>query len=157
MASFARQVINLVWHCGPSFYAKMPMRSLENLVAAFLDLTLPKAEWTHQAHLRVGLWHVFHLGAPDAMRVLRDRIMVYNASVGGKNTDTEGYHETITQFYVLTIAKFLTEVDQKRPLPDLAEELIHYYGDHDLPLRYYSKDRLMSKDARLGYVAPDLV
>lgn len=132
------------------------MRSLENLVAAFLDLTLPKAEWTHQAHLRVGLWHVFYLAAPEAMNVLRERIKAYNASVGGKNTDTEGYHETITQFYVFTIANFLSEVDRNRPLSDLAEELIHYHGDHDLPLRFYSKERLSSKEARLGYVEPDL-
>ena len=132
------------------------MRSLENLVAAFLDLTLPKAEWTHQAHLRVGLWHVFHLGASEAMNALRDRIKAYNASVGGKNTDTEGYHETITQFYVSTIARFLGEGDRTRPLSDLAEELIRYHGDHNLPLRFYSKDRLSSKEARLGYIEPDL-
>lgn len=132
------------------------MRSLENLAAAFLDRTLPKAEWTHHAHLRVGLWHVFHLGAPEAMNALRDRIKAYNASVGGKNTDTEGYHETITQFYVFTIASFLSKADRMRPLNDLAEELIHYHGDHDLPLRYYSKERLSSKEARIGYIEPDL-
>lgn len=132
------------------------MRTLEDLVARFLDRTLPKAEWTHEAHLRVGLWHVFHLGAPAAMDVLRVRIKSYNESVGGKNTDSEGYHETITQFYVFTIAKFLSEADRARPLNELADELIHYHGDRELPLRFYSKERLFSKEGRLGYVEPDL-
>lgn len=132
------------------------MRTLESLVAAFLDRTLPKAEWTHHAHLRTGLWHVFHLGAPAAMSELRDRIKRYNESVGGENTDNEGYHETITQFYVLKIAHFLEEVDRTRPLEDLAEELIHFHGDRELPLRYYTQERLYSKEARLGYVEPDL-
>lgn len=132
------------------------MRTLENLVIAFLDRSLPKAEWTHEAHLRVGLWHVHKLGPPAAMDALRDRIKAYNESVGGKNTDTEGYHETITQFYVFTIAGFLKEVDQTRPLADLAEELIHFHGDRNLPLRYYTKERLFSKEARLSYVESDL-
>lgn len=133
------------------------MRTLEDLVACFLDRNLPKPEWTHEAHLRVGLWHVFHLGAPEAMNALRERISRYNESVGGKNTETDGYHETITQFYVITIANFLREADHSRPLEELAEELIHYYGDRELPLRTYSKERLFSKEARLGYVEPDLV
>lgn len=133
------------------------MRTLENLVAAFLDRTLPKAEWTHEAHLCVGLWHVFHLGAPAAMEALRERIKGYNASVGGKNTDSEGYHETITQFYVITIAGFLDAVDRDRPLGELADELIHFHGDRNLPLRFYTKDRLFSKDARLGYLEPDSI
>jgi hypothetical protein len=132
------------------------MRTLEDLVAAFVDRTLPKSEWTHESHLRVGLWHVFHLGEGAAMDALRDRIKTYNESVGGKNTESEGYHETITQFYVITIAGFLRETDKTRPLPELADELIHYHGDRNLPLRWYSKERLFSKEARLAYVAPDL-
>lgn len=140
----------------PSTRRKTAMRTLENLVQAFIERTLPKAEWTHEAHLRVGLWHVFHLGEPAAMDLLRERIQTYNESVGGKNTESEGYHETITRFYVITIADFLKEADRTRPLEVLAEELTYVCGDRNLPLRSYSKERLFSKEARLGYVEPDL-
>lgn len=132
------------------------MRTLEQLVAAFCDCTLPKSEWTHEAHLRVGLWHVLQMGEVAAMEALRARIRAYNESVGGKNTDREGYHETITQFYVKVIGEFLRGATAARPAAELAEELIRDYGDRDLPLRYYSKARLQSTEARLAYLEPDL-
>ena len=38
------------------------VRSLDALVSAFRAGTLPKAAWTHAAHLRVGVWHVLTYG-----------------------------------------------------------------------------------------------
>jgi hypothetical protein len=34
--------------------------------------------------------------------------------------------------------------------------LLERYGARDLPLRHYTKDRLLSADARFGWVEPDL-
>jgi len=34
--------------------------SIEFVVQRFITRTLPKVEWTHAAHLVVGLWHVLH-------------------------------------------------------------------------------------------------
>jgi hypothetical protein len=76
----------------------------EALVAAFLARTLPKSAWTHVAHLRVGLWHVRRLGETGALTALRSAISSYNEAVGTANTDTSGYHETLTIFYVRLIA-----------------------------------------------------
>ena len=47
---------------------------IERLVAAFIDCTLPKVEWTHEAHLRVGLWHRLHMPAELVLGTLRERI-----------------------------------------------------------------------------------
>lgn len=132
------------------------MNETECLVSGFLDLTLPKAEWTHHAHLRVGLWHLLHHPEAEALALLRVRISHYNESVGGQNTDTSGYHETITRFYVRVIAAFVARVDREQPLDELAEELIAEHGDKELPLRWYTKERLFSVAARLGWVEPDL-
>jgi hypothetical protein len=41
-------------------------------------------------------------------------------------------------------------------MDELAEELIRECGDRDLPLRHWSRELLMSKAARLGWVEPDL-
>jgi hypothetical protein len=46
-------------------------RPLGDLVEAFRAATLPRAEWTHEAHLRVGAWHVHHHGAEGALPLLR--------------------------------------------------------------------------------------
>jgi hypothetical protein len=121
-----------------------------------VNRTLPKEQWTHEAHLRVGLWHVVHFDAPEALVLLRHRISRYNESVGTPNSDTSGYHETITRFYVSLIAWFASGQDRSDPLDALARRLIEKYGDRDLPFRYYSRDRLFSVEARRGWVEPDL-
>lgn len=135
----------------------MAVSRTEQLVEAFLACTLPRQEWTHHAHLRVGLWHLLHLGPDEALAQLRERIQRYNLSIGGANTATSGYHETITRFYVWLIARFVASADRSLPLDTLADELIRCHGDRDLPLRYYTQDRLQSVAARLCWLEPDLL
>ena len=128
----------------------------ERIARGLIDRTLPKAEWTHDAHLRAGLWHVREYGAAPALPLLRARIMSYNESVGTANTDTSGYHETITRFYVVVIDRFLAGVDRGDDLDTLARQLIARYGDRKLPLHHYSEGRLFSVVARRSWVEPDL-
>src|SRR5262245_38224870 len=85
-----------------------------------------------------------HYSADEALGLLRDGIMRYNVARGVANTETSGYHETITRFYVWVIDRYLKAADRSRMLDQLANELIAVYGDKDLPLRYYSRERLMS-------------
>lgn len=133
------------------------MKSIvEQTAKRFCALTLTKPEWTHYAHLRVGLWHLLNYPAADALIRMRSGIRALNEIHGVANTDTGGYHESITRFYLWQIGTFLDANDRKRPEDDLAVELILEYGDKDLPLRYWSNARLMSREARLGWVEPDL-
>ena len=135
--------------------AGSPSRT-ERLVAIFQDRTLPKAAWTHEAHLRVGLWHLLQYPPPIALDRLREGITRLNEAHGTPNTDRGGYHETITRFYVAIIARFVAQCDCSRPLDHLAEELIAQFGHPDLPLHYYSRALLDSLPARRGWVEPDL-
>jgi hypothetical protein len=128
----------------------------EELAAAFIACTLPKRQWTHEAHLRVGLWHLLHHPADEALALLRDRIRRYNEASGVANTDHAGYHETITRFYVWVIGRFLQAADRKRTVDQLAEDLLQRWGDKGLPLRYYSRERLFSVLARRQWVGPDV-
>jgi len=132
------------------------MTETERVARALIDRTLPKAEWTHEAHLLTGLWHVHAHGAVAALPLLRQRISAYNESVGTANTGTAGYHETITRFYVTVIDRFLATADRTRELDVLARELIASYGDRRLPLHHYSEGRLFSPVARRSWVEPDL-
>jgi hypothetical protein len=128
----------------------------DRIAHAFLDLTLPKAEWTHHAHLRVGLWHALRYPHDVMLDLLRERIRSYNEATGGVNSSSAGYHETITRFYVRLIHHFVATVDPQRPVDELAQELINRFGERDLPLRFYSRERLFSVEARLGWLTPDL-
>ena len=82
---------------------------LDDFVARFHERTLPKSEWTHAAHLSVGAWHVDRYGVEEAVKRLRQAIRALNESHGTANTDSGGYHETITRAYADLIAEFLSE------------------------------------------------
>jgi hypothetical protein len=129
---------------------------LEALVSGFEDQTLPKARWTHRAHLAVGLVYCDRMPAPVAVALLRERIRRYNVASGGENTATAGYHETITRFYVHVVRRFLAEDREAGTLAERANRLFERYGARDLPRRYYSEARLFSTEARASWVEPDL-
>ena len=128
----------------------------DRLVEAFLSRTLPKEEWTHEAHLKVGLWHLLHYSPSESIKRLRQSIKQYNVACGIENTETQGYHETITRFYVWLIDRFVQQTNCSGSIDLLGDELINRYGDKSLVFKYYSRDRLMSKQARLNWVEPDL-
>lgn len=136
--------------------ASEPPAQTERIARAFIARSLPKPEWTHEAHLRVGLWHVLHHPGVRALDLLRERITAYNEATGVINDASSGYHETITRFYIAVIQQFVETVDRARPIDELAQELIAYCGARDLPLRHYTSGRLFSPEARLGWVEPDL-
>ena len=126
------------------------------LVREFEECTLPRAEWTHHAHLTVGLWYLLRHDREAAALLIRDRIKRYNKAWGVETTPTGGYHETITLFYVWAIGKFLAHASRDCTLATLANLLVGECGDRNLPLEYYSRERLMSWEARTRWVEPDL-
>ena len=135
----------------------MTPRSLVDLLEAFLAATLPRAEWTHEAHLRVGAWHVYHHGAEAALALLRERIRRLNDSHGTVNSATSGYHETITAAYARLIADFLAAGD---PGADLEARVVVLLAsplaERAALFRFWSRERLLSPEARAAWLPPDL-
>ena len=130
---------------------------IENLIQAFENCTLPRSEWTHQAHLIVALWYLSHYSQPVATNCIRDRIQHYNHATDIKTTADSGYHETLTLFWIRIVYQYLTCNQGKHAsLVDLANGLIQHGGNPRLPLAYYSRDRLMSWEARRSWIDPDL-
>jgi hypothetical protein len=127
---------------------------LDTLAQGFIARTLAKEDFTNEAHLRVGLWHLLRYSETDALALLRARIRAFNEAVGGVNSDTAGYHETITRLYLRLIADFLRSADDQRSADELADDLIASRGCRDLPLRYYSRERLFSPEARREWLPP---
>jgi hypothetical protein len=134
----------------------MSLSETDRIAEAFLACTLPKLEWTHRAHLRVGLWHALRYPVGDAIDRLRDAIRTFNESVGGVNSETAGYHETITRAYLHLIAHFVQNNESTRPIDELVERMIEHIGDKDHLMLYYSRELLMSPLARREWVEPDL-
>lgn len=135
----------------------MTVEQAKDLVTQFERCSLPKEKWTHEAHFVMALWYCSHLPVPLAIQSIREGIKKYNVSVGGTNTDESGYHETITVFYTQMIISYLLNNDTKPGFEHKLNALFQQsFLAKDFQLKYYSKNRLMSKDARKGWVSPDL-
>jgi hypothetical protein len=90
---------------------------------------------------------------------VRDGIQEVNAAHGVATTPSGGYHETITRFYLRVICGYVAneERDAGGNWAVRVNRLLQRYGAKDLPLRHYTKERLMSVEARFGWVEPDLL
>lgn len=127
-----------------------------DLVARFNNQTLAKEEWTHAAHLVTALWHILEYGDVErALCYLKPRIILRNYMVGTKNTDTSGYHETITVFWLQRVHAFV----QRRASRDfnvLVDELLNEasFFEKDLIFGFYPRETLRSPRARGMYLAP---
>jgi hypothetical protein len=129
---------------------------LKTLAEAFLDQTLPAERWRHDAHCLVTAYLLLRRRDIDLPIELPGLIRRYNEATGGKNTDTSGYHHSITLFYLEAIRDFMFTQNTA----DLAQACVNMLtsplGKKDFPLTYYSCEILFTPAARLGWVAPDL-
>ena len=130
---------------------------IEHLGEGLLACTLSRAEWTHEAHLAATTYLLMKRPDVDLDEELPTIIRRFNESVGGVNSDTEGYHETITRVFLGGVRLFLSEADPAAPLYELVNELLlSPMGRRDWPLRFYSRERLLSVEARRAFIAPDV-
>ena len=126
------------------------------LTAGLLDHSLPKAEWTHAAHLTATL-RLVRTRNEGLERDMPGIIQTYNVAVGGVNDDHSGYHETITQAYLAAIRAFVATLPAGTSDSEAAARLLATpMGDKAWPLTFWSRERLFSVAARRGWVEPDL-
>jgi hypothetical protein len=127
------------------------------IVEGFRNRTFPASRWTHQAHLTVGLWHILNRPSDAVLDEIRRGIIAYNVAVGTPNSDTRGYHETITAFYVWTIRAYLRNAAAGLTLLDMTNGLLASpCAQKSYPFEFYSRERLLSVAARYAWIDPDL-
>jgi len=129
---------------------------IDSLIHAFQECSLPRNQWTHEAHLTVALWYLFYDSEQEVINAIRNGIKRYNSAQGIEATKDSGYHETLTLFWVRNVGRYLADESQNQSIVHLANGLIAKYADRTLPFRYYTRDRLMSWEARNSWVEPDL-
>ena len=122
-----------------------------------LACTLPRAAWTHEAHLGACLWLLTERPDVDVDAQIAGIIRRFNASVGGVNDDHQGYHDSITRAYVAGVRLFLSETRETELAARVNAMLLSDVGRRDWPLRFYSRELLFSVPARRGFVEPDLM
>lgn len=130
--------------------------SIVRIGEGLLARSLPREDWTHEAHLASCTWIVRDRLDIDPVTDMSGIISGYNVAAGGVNDDTQGYHETITQVYIAGVKAHLAEVGGEIQLHEAVNMLLlSARGRRDLPLRFYSKELLFSIPARREFVPPD--
>ena len=141
----------------PALYHYASEEEIARIGDKFLDLTLPKAEWTHGAHWAAAFWLITQRPDINPERDMPDLIRRYNEATGGMNTDTDGYHETITQASLIVARAFLAAQRDTPPLHELCNRLYaSKFGASDWLFEYWTKATLFSVQARKEWVDPDI-
>ena len=85
----------------------------------------------------------------EALPRMRDAIRRFAAAAGA----SQKYHETITVLWM----RLLADVKARGASGELADVLRAHpaLADKELPLQYYSRERLFSDEARAAWVEPD--
>lgn len=131
--------------------------TIRRLGEGLLACDLPREVWTHEAHLGATLWLVVERPDVDLDAELPGLIRRFNESVGGRNTESEGYHETITRVYLAAVRDHVAETEGAELCARVNSLLTSVRGRRDWPLRFYSEALLSSPEARLDFVACDRV
>jgi len=121
-----------------------------------LDRTLPKSAWTHAAHFASAVWLISCRKDLDVSREMPHLIRAYNEATGVANTDTGGYHETITQASIRAARAFLAANPGNTLFAACNALMASTLGEPDWLLAYWSRTRLFSVAARRSWVDPDI-
>jgi hypothetical protein len=128
---------------------------IERIARGLITRTLPKREWSHAAHFAAALCLLRGHGL-SALRDMPPLIRAYNETTGVANTDTSGYHETITMASLGAAHAWLAERPAAALHVLLRELLASPLGRSDWLLTYWSRPVLFSVRARREWVEPDL-
>lgn len=122
---------------------------------AFDRCAIPLNQWNHRAHLTVAYHLLRAHGLDEATRRMRDGIQKYNAAHGIEQTPDAGYHETLTVAWMRVLHATMEVYGQADGPDDFFHQHPHMLSRALLRL-YYSRPRIMSEQARHGWVEPDL-
>jgi hypothetical protein len=124
--------------------------AIREVVEKFETCVYAPEEFIHSRHMTVAAWYLCKLPEDEALNRMRECLLRFTAHHG-----KQGYHETITRFWMLLIAEHL-----RRHGPELSDvqrinDVVARYPKETL-FDYYSRDRVMSESARREWVEPDL-
>ena len=137
---------------------------VRDVVRQFENCEYALTEFTHVRHVTVACWYLctsnitaLTVGiargsteisaALDQMRLGLNRFLAHH----GK----QGYHETITRFWMELLASYLDELPDM-PLLSKVNSAVERYRSKEILFFHYTRERVMSDAAKQGWIAPDL-
>lgn len=127
------------------------IEEIEAVVHSFERCEYGVHEFDHSKHMAVAAWYLRHFSFEGALGRMRCSLLRFTEHHGVK-----GYHETITRFWLELAAGNLLVESAGRSLVEQVNELIRKYGDKNTLFDYYTREVVMSEEARERWVEPDL-
>ena len=124
-------------------------------LAAFENCSLPFEQWNHRAHVRVAYQYAARHDVDVATQKMRSGVQAYNAANNIDDAIDQGYHETITQAFM----RLLVFANRQTGPHSSAEEFCQQHPDlldKRALLQFYSRERIMTWEAKARFVEPDL-
>jgi hypothetical protein len=140
----------------PSYPFLTSDSSLREFVSLWEARTLPKAQWTHGAHVAVCSFYTVVFGPTEALRRMRQGIPLYNLAVGGQNTEDSGYHETLTCLWAKIVSDFIAVSQFATPFAAVEATVLRYGQERKLHEAFYTYDVVADRRARREWVPPDV-
>lgn len=124
-------------------------------VARFEACGIPLEEWTHRAHLRVAWTYLGRHGLEGATERMRAGILRFNASKGIEDGLDRGYHETLTVAWLRILDATMRVHGAEADATAFLDRHTQLHSKALLRL-FYTRDRILSWDAKRRFVEPDL-
>jgi hypothetical protein len=124
----------------------------------FEDLSLPFAQWTHRAHVKVAFLYLRDHPFDKALLLMRKGIKAYNHANKVVESATSGYNETTTHAFLHLIAATMSAYGEAMPTPT-ADDFCDMHPQlmtRNVLRLFYSPQRRMDPSAKSEFVEPDL-
>jgi hypothetical protein len=125
---------------------------------AFEARSIPLDAWMHRSHVRMAYLYLRDHGLDEGLRRIRSGIQALNASHGDKVPEgrlDRGYHETLTVAWARIIHGTIRAWGGEADFAAFAAAHPHLL-QRTLTRLFYSRARMMTWEAKRGFVEPDL-
>jgi hypothetical protein len=125
---------------------------IEDVVRRFESCSYTPDEFVHARHLTVAAWCFATMDSEAAREKMRAGLRKFIAH-HGKN----GYHVTITEFWLERVGKLVAELREKEEgLVPLVNSVVERSRDKNLIYEFYTRERIASAEAKAARIEPDI-
>lgn len=124
---------------------------IREVVAKFENCQFGLEEFTHARHVTVACWYLCTMSQETALVQMRSGLQRFIAHHG-----RQGYHETITRFWMELLGDFLRGVPVEIDTVETINRAVASYAEKEILFQYYSREGVMSDAARREWMEPDV-
>lgn len=122
------------------------------IVKSFEMCEIKPEQFSHGLHITVAAWYLTQSSYEEAEKRMRDGLHRFLS-----HYNLDGYNETITLFWLKAVQDFLLQYKEKDSIVAIVNDAVGHFSDSKLIFKYYSREHLMSDEAKKKHLEPDLL